>query len=90
MFLMETEVQDWLRQEISMIQNSELNKLTQDISKSRSVGQAQVMNTLSKLNENKQTREGPAFIYTYVPLNANEVGAENTNTEEEDILKDGL
>ena len=87
-FLMDSEVVDWIRSEISMLQESELKKLVKDVSKSRSVGQAQLMNTLAKLNETKEERTGPVFIYSYVPLNKNEKQADNTNELEKDVFID--
>jgi hypothetical protein len=76
-FLTTREVSDWVKSEQTIIQTAELNKLIKDISKSHSVGQAQIMNTLAKLNEQKTTREGPVFIYTYVPLSPEQEQAEN-------------
>lgn len=85
-FLSHPEVSEYVRTESNLIQQSELNKMVQGISKSHSVGQAQIMNTLSKLNEVKPTKEGPVFIYTYVPLNENEQKAPNVTTEAKDIF----
>jgi hypothetical protein len=76
-FLMEHEVSEWIRSELALIQESELNKMIHNISKSRSVGQAQLMNALAKLGEHKTSKDGPTFIYTYVPLNPEQTQAEN-------------
>lgn len=76
-FLMEPEVSEWIRSELALIQESELNKMIHNISKSRSVGQAQLMNALAKLSDHKASKDGPAFIYTYVPLNPEQTQAEN-------------
>ncbi len=89
-FLMDTGVQDWIKQEVSMIQDSELKKLLKGVSSSKSIGQAQLMNTLAKLSETKETKEGPVFIYTYVPLNSNEKKASDTHDAGRDVfLNDG-
>ena len=87
-FLSDPEVIDWLRSELSILQEAELKKLIKDVSSSRSVGQAQLMSTLSKLNENKVEKEGPAFIYTYVPLNDQEKSAPNATILDKDVFKD--
>lgn len=77
-FLTSREVVDWVKSEQAIVQTAELNKLITDISKSHSVGQAQIMNTLAKLLEDKQNiKEGPVFIYTYVPLSIEQEQAPN-------------
>jgi hypothetical protein len=85
-FLMEPEVADWIKTEINLIQESELKKMIKDVNKSRSIGQAQLMNTLAKLSENKTTKEGPTFIYTYVPLNPEQAQAPNVVKLDKDIF----
>lgn len=67
-FLMEQSVSDYINSEFSILQSTELSKLIKDVSKSRSVGQAQLVNALLKLKDDKKVKSGPAFIYTYVPL----------------------
>jgi hypothetical protein len=76
-FLTTREVADWVKSEQSIIQNAELNKLVNGISKSHSVGQAQIMSILSKLQEQKSVKDGPVFIYTYIPLSKDQEQAEN-------------
>ena len=76
-FLIEPEVAEWIRTEVNLIQDSELKKMIQNINTSKSVGQAQLMNALVKLGDNKGIKEGPIFIYTYVPLSEEQKQAEN-------------
>lgn len=77
-FLTEPEIADWIKSELAMLQDAELRKLLHDISKSHSVGQAQLINALAKLtDENKNTKEGPVFIYTYIPLSKEQEKAPN-------------
>lgn len=76
-FLTEPKVSDWIRTEINLIQDAELKKMIKGVNTSRSVGQAQLMNTLAKLNETRTTKEGPIFIYSYVPLDPQQDQAEN-------------
>lgn len=85
-FLIHPEVKEWLQTEMQLIQDSELKKMVKDVSKSRSVGQAQMMNALSKLNDIKPTKDGPIFIYTYVPLDKNEENAPNVTAVPTDIF----
>lgn len=90
-FLMEPEISDWIASELRIIQDSELKKLLQNVSKNgdRSVGKAQMVNALSKLNDGKSVKDGPIFIYTYVPLSPEQAQAENVQTLDKDIFLKG-
>ena len=59
--------------------------MVKDISISKSVGQAQLIGALNKqLKETQSAKEGPTFIYTYVPLSKEQEQAENIVILEED------
>lgn len=83
-FLLEPDVSSWVATEIKLLQNVELNKLIQNIGDGRSVGQAQLMTALSKLGMTTDIKEGPIFIYTYVPLTIDQEQAENVQILEHD------
>lgn len=85
-FLNEQDVKEWRDSEFKLIQDSELKKMTKDISVSRSVGQAQLMTALNKMQGTEDTKEGPAFIYCYVPLNKAEEKADNIVKLDSDIF----
>lgn len=85
-FLLSQEVAEYIEIEMRIMQGSELNKMLKDISKSNSVGQAQLMNALSKLSEGSGIKDGPIFIYTYVPLSTEQTQASNVVIEKEDIF----
>jgi hypothetical protein len=87
-FLTDENVSEWLEEERKIMQATELAKLTANISSSRSVGQAQLISALDRLQSNKsdQTATGPAFIYTYVPLNNEQKEAPNVQLLQEDIF----
>lgn len=77
-FLTEPEIAEWIKSELALLQDAELRKLLYDISKSRSVGQAQLINALAKLtDDSKNIKEGPVFIYTYIPLSEEQEKAPN-------------
>lgn len=76
-FLNEPDVSDWIRSEIAVLRKAELNKMVKDVSNSRSVGQAQLMTTLQKLDEKATTKEGPIFVYCYIPLSSEQEQADN-------------
>lgn len=84
LFLMEPEVADWITSEIQVLQKTELKKMIKDIGDSNSVGKAQLINVLSKLNEDHKDKEGPVFIYSYVPLSEEQKKAENVQILEHD------
>ena len=85
-FLYEPDVQEYLDTERKLMHNVELNKLIQDVSSSRSVGQAQIINALSKMSEENSHKEGPVFIYTYVPVTEDQAKLDVVRKEIEDIF----
>lgn len=85
-FLTDPEVSSYIDQEAQILTQTELRKLTSDVSDSRSVGQAQLINAINKLNDTKTTKEGPVFIYTYVPLSSNQKRADNVQILDHDVF----
>lgn len=78
LFLTDPEINKWIQTELNVLQSAELNKLLQNISESQSTGKAQIITALSKLLEDSPNEKtGPAFIYSYVPLNEQQEQAEN-------------
>ena len=89
-FLMEQSVADYINSEFSILQSTELSKLIKDVCKSKSVGQAQLVNALMKLRDDKKIKSGPAFIYTYVPLSYEQEECPNVQKLDKDpFLKRG-
>lgn len=88
-FLQIEEVSEYITEEFNAIQDSELRKLILDINNSSSVGKAQLINALQKqLKEHADDKKtGPAFIYTYVPLNPEEQNAENVEVLKHDPFR---
>lgn len=85
-FLTDPEVTAYIDQETQILTQSELRKLASDVSDSRSVGQAQLINAMSKLTDTKSTKEGPVFIYTYVPLSTSQMKASNVQIANHDLF----
>ena len=87
-FLFNADVREWLDEERMLLQDTELAKLTQNVSGSRSVGQAQLISAMNRLNDaNKdEAATGPAFIYCYVPLTIDQQHAPNVQMLTEDIF----
>ena len=88
-FLQIEPVAEYITEEFNAIQDSELRKLILDINNSSSVGKAQLINALQKqLKEHADDKKtGPAFIYTYVPLNPEEQNAENVEVLKNDPFR---
>lgn len=87
-FLLNADVREWLDEERALLQDTELAKLTQNVSGSRSVGQAQLISAMGRLNDaNKDdAATGPMFIYCYVPLTIDQQHAPNVQMLTEDIF----
>lgn len=88
-FLTDPEVSAYIDQEAQILTQTELRKLASDVSDSRSVGQAQLINAMSKLTDTKTTKEGPIFIYTYVPLSESQEKAPNVHHADNDLFEEG-
>lgn len=86
-FLLLPEVVDYVRVEMEIIRKAAMNELFANAGDSNSVGKAQLLNAISKYDEDNSTKEGPIFIYTYVPLNAEQEKAPNVQKEKTDIFK---
>ncbi len=93
-FLTDPRTVDYIQSEMSLIRTAAINDIIQQAPNSKSVGQAQLINSLLKLDEMSTTKEGPAFIYCYVPLNAEQKHAPNVqfvdsngNPVEEEIIE---
>lgn len=84
LFLNEPDVVSWVDSELAIIQDAELKKLVNNINTSNSVGKAQIINSLSKLSEKITNKEGPVFVYCYIPPNAEQSQAENVITLNQD------
>jgi len=87
-FLTNPQVADYITQELQLLKRTEFQKVLKDIStKSRSVGTAQLLNALDKALANESTKDGPAFVYCYVPLHEDEQHAPNVIKLNEDPFK---
>lgn len=84
-FLVEPRVSDWIHAELTLYRQAELRKMTKNISKnSKSVGTAQTINALNTMLKSDKVKEGPIFIYTYVPLTTKEQAAPHVRWLDED------
>ena len=85
-FLMDPRTVEFIQSEMTIIRNAAINEIVKQSPDSKSVGQAQLVNSLMKLSEQEATKSGPTFIYWYIPLNEQQTHADNvriTNAEGE-------
>ncbi len=90
-FFTHPKVVDWMNQEMILIQQSKLRLLIRDIDgNTKSTGLPQLINTLSTQLDNKdKMKDGPIFVYTYIPPNDDEMNAPNVHTADKDYtIKD--
>lgn len=96
-FLLDPRIADYINSEMNIIRNAGINEIIKQAPNSRSVGQAQLINALVKIDEAAADKKGPVFIYSYVPLNdeqkfapnvllMNDVEEEEPEEEKEEIV----
>lgn len=71
------EYADWIKTELTILRRTELAKITENVSDSRSVGQAQLITALQKVDIEQVNKSGNTFVYMYVPLDDNQKKADN-------------
>ena len=77
MFLTDPRIADYISSEMNLIRSASINEIIHKAPNSKSVGQAQLINALVKIDEASADKSGPIFIYSYVPLNAEQEFAPN-------------
>ena len=84
-FLLEQDVRNYIQTEVEILRTTEFNKMIKNVGDNqRSVGQAQLMSALDKMKQDANHKEGPVFIYTYVPLSSEQAQAENVEEADTD------
>ena len=77
-FITDGRVAQYIDEEFKTIERAEFRKLVADVGTSRSIGQAQIINALSKRDEtNTSNKTGPVFVYCFVPMTEQQAKAEN-------------
>lgn len=83
-FLMDPRVSAFIAEEMDMLKKSKVAVMLNQVDTNKNTGQAQLLNTLLNQTKGSDKKEGPVFIYTYVPLNDQEVNAGNVVIANED------
>lgn len=87
-FLKHPLVADFLQEELVMFRDKQIRSILKDVKDTeRSVGVAQVINSLSKLDLTQMGNNNKIFIYTYVPLDEEESHAENVRQAPSDVFR---
>lgn len=86
-FLMDSRTIEYVSSEMMLIRNAAINYMVQKAPNSNSVGQSQLINALQKIEETASKKEGPAFIYCFVPLNEAQNNAPNVREYHLDDVK---
>lgn len=86
-FLMDARVRTFLESELALMQQASIMKMMKDIDQSKSTGQAQLLTTLIQQTNQSKKKDGPVFIYSYIPLNEEETYAPNVQTIQSDPFK---
>jgi hypothetical protein len=96
-FLTDPRIADYISSEMNLIRNASINEIIHKAPNSKSVGQAQLINALVKIDEMAVNKNGPVFIYSYVPLSEEQKFAPNValtevkqEEPEEEITLDGI
>jgi hypothetical protein len=76
-FLMDPRVSAFIAEELELLKKSKVAVMLRTVDSNKNTGQAQLLNTLLNQTKPENRREGPVFIYTQIPLNAQEQHARN-------------
>lgn len=87
-FLMEADVNEYIAEETNILQQTEFRSILLNTARDNSAGRAQLINAMMSVNNQHKKKEGPIVIYSYVPLNAEQLKAENIEINEKDIFKE--
>ena len=86
-FLMEQDVSEYINQETALLQQAEFRNILLNTARDNSAGRAQLINAMMSVNQRQNKKEGPIVIYSYVPLNEQQMKADNIEINKKDIFK---
>lgn len=86
-FLMETDVNDYINQETAILQSAEFRNILLNTTRENSVGRAQLINAMMSVSNRQNKKEGPIVIYSYIPLNEQQLKASNIEINKTDPFK---
>lgn len=83
-FLMESDVNDFINQETALLQQAEFRSILLNTARDNSAGRAQLINAMMSVNSKQQKKDGPIIIYSYIPLNEQQMKASNIEINDKD------
>lgn len=86
-FITDPRVSAFINEELDLLKKSKVASMLRDVERSKNVGQAQLLNTLLNQTKGSEKKEGPAFVYCWVPLNENEQHATNVEVQDVSLTK---
>lgn len=86
-FLMEPDVSDYINQETALLQQAEFRSILLNTARDNSAGRAQLINAMMSVNQKQNKKEGPIIIYSYIPLNEQQMKAPNIEINRTDPFK---
>lgn len=81
-FITDPRVAAFISEEMELLKKAKLANMLKQADSNRNVGQVQLLNTLLNQTKNNDKKEGPAFVYCWVPLNENERHANNVEVQD--------
>lgn len=86
-FLMESDVNEYIQQETALLQEAEFRSILLNTARDNSAGRAQLINAFMNANNKQQKKDGPIVIYSYVPLNEQQMKSAHIEINPKDIFK---
>ena len=86
-FLTEQDVNDYITQETAILQQAEFRSILLNTARDNSAGRAQLINAMMSVNQKQNKKDGPVVIYSYVPLNEQQMKAPNIEINRTDPFK---
>lgn len=86
-FLMEPDVNEYISQETAVLQEAEFRKILLNTERDNSAGRAQLINAMMNVSNKQNKKEGPIVIYSYIPLNEQQMKASNIQLNDKDPFK---
>lgn len=83
-FLMEPDVNDFINQETALLQQAEFRNILLNTARDNSAGRAQLINAMMSVNNKQTKKDGPIIIYSYIPLNEQQLKANNIEINKTD------
>jgi len=88
LFLKDPLVADFILEELTMYRDKQIREILRTAKDSeRSIGVAQMINALSKLDLDQMSTNNKVFIYSYVPLDREEQNADNVRELVDDVFR---